>query len=55
MIRKNQTHQIPGAMETGKENGMITMHDSLELLFDEKLIDEETYQYHLSLLDKYST
>jgi len=33
MIRKNQTHQIPNAMETGKENGMITMKDSLENLF----------------------
>jgi len=54
MIRKNQTHQIPWAMETGKENGMITMQDSLDILFDEKRIDEETYQYHISLLDKYN-
>gem|GEM_PF-4671796 len=41
-------------METGKENGMITMQDSLDILFDEKRIDEETYQYHISLLDKYN-
>jgi len=33
MIRKNQTHQIPNAMETGKESGMITMKDSLDTLY----------------------
>ena len=54
MIRKNQTHQIPNAMETGKENGMITMKDSLENLFWRWIISKEVYEYNLSLLDRYN-
>lgn len=52
MIRKDQTHQIQNAMETGKENGMITMKTSLEDLFWKWLISEESYNYNLALLDK---
>ncbi|MDD5770605.1 MAG: type IV pilus twitching motility protein PilT [Candidatus Gracilibacteria bacterium] len=54
MIRKDQTHQIPNAIETGKENGMITMKSSIENLFGKGLIDEESYNYNLSLLDKFN-
>lgn len=53
MIRKDQTHQIPNAIETWKENGMITMKSSLEDLFWKWLINEEVYNYNLNLLDKY--
>lgn len=54
MIRKDQTHQIPNAMETWKESGMITMKDSLENLFWKWLISQEVYENNLALLDKYS-
>jgi twitching motility protein PilT len=54
MIRKDQTHQIPNAIETWKEHGMITMKSSLEDLFGKWLIWEEVYNYHLNLLDKYN-
>jgi twitching motility protein PilT len=54
MIRKDQTHQIPNAMETGKESWMITMKDSLENLFWKWFISKEVYEYNLTLLDKYS-
>lgn len=54
MIRKDQTHQIPNAMETWKENWMITMKDSLENLFGKWLISQEVYEYNLSLLDRYN-
>lgn len=54
MIRKDQTHQIPNAMETWKENGMITMKDSLENLFWKWLISKEIYEYNLNLLDRYN-
>lgn len=32
MIRKNVTHQIPSAMETGMADGMVTMDQSMERL-----------------------
>lgn len=54
MIRKDQTHQIPNAIETGKDAGMVTMKTSLEDLFGRWLINEETYNYHIALLDKYN-
>lgn len=54
MIRKSQTHQIPNAMETGKENGMITMKDSLDDLFKKWLIPQELYETNLTLLDRYN-
>lgn len=54
MIRKNQTHQIPNAMETGKESGMITMKDSLDTLYQKWLIAKDTYETNLALLDRYN-
>ncbi len=54
MIRKDQTHQIPNAMETWKESGMITMKDSLENLFGKWLISQEVYEANLALLDRYN-
>ncbi len=54
MIRKDQTHQIPNAMETGKESWMITMKDSLENLFWKWLISQEVYDLNLALLDRYN-
>lgn len=52
MIRKDQTHQIQNAIETGKEDGMVTMKETLEDLFGRGLIDETTYNYNISLLNK---
>lgn len=54
MIRKEQTHQIPNAIETGKDAGMVTMKASLEDLFGKWKINEETYNYYIGLLDKYN-
>lgn len=54
MIRKNQTHQIPNAMETWKESGMITMKDSLDTLFQKWLIAKEIYETNLAVLDRYN-
>lgn len=51
MIRKDQTHQIPNAIETWKDNWMITMKESLNDLFWKWLISEETLDYNLKLLD----
>lgn len=54
MIRKEQTHQIPNAIETWKESWMVSMKTSLEDLFWKWLISEEVYNYNLGLLDKYN-
>lgn len=54
MIRKDQTHQIPNAIETGKDAGMVTMKGSLENLFGTWKINEEAYNYYIGLLDKYN-
>ena len=51
MIRKDQTHQIPNAIETWKDNWMITMKESLNDLFWKWLISEETLDYNLKLLE----
>lgn len=53
IIRKDQTHQIPNAIETWRESWMVTMKMSLEDLYWKWLLSEEIYDYHLSLLDKY--
>jgi len=44
MIRKDATHQINNAIETGTESGMLTMKKSLEELFGKWLISEEVYE-----------
>lgn len=54
MIRKNQTHQIPNAIETWKESGMVTMKESLDTLFQKWLISQEIYDTNIALLDRYS-
>lgn len=52
MIRKDQTHQIQNAIETGKDDGMISMKETLEKLFQEKTITESLYLSQMKLLDK---
>jgi twitching motility protein PilT len=52
MIRKDQTHQIPNAIETWTEDWMLTMKKSLEELFKKWVISEESYNYNLGLLEK---
>jgi twitching motility protein PilT len=54
MIRKEQIHQIPNAIETWRDVWMVSMKKSLEDLFGRWLISEEVYNYNLDLLDKYN-
>lgn len=54
MIRKEQIHQIPNAIETWKEAWMVTMKSSLESLYWKWLISEDLYNENLELLDKYN-
>lgn len=51
MIRKWNTHQINSAIETWSQDGMITMNKYLELLFERKIISEETYNENLKALN----
>ena len=53
MIRKDVTHQIQNAIETWKEDWMITMKSSLEELFWKWLINEETYEDNLKYINKF--
>jgi twitching motility protein PilT len=41
LIRENKVHQILNTIQTGKQNGMITMDDSLKGLFKKGLISKE--------------
>jgi len=43
MIRDNHIHQIDSAIETGKSSWMITMGQTMEVLFWKWLIEEELY------------
>ena len=47
MIRDENVHQINSVIETGKEDGMVTMKKSLERLYGKWLISEETLEEHL--------
>jgi twitching motility protein PilT len=44
MIRKNKTHQLNSAIETGFKEGMQTMKKSITELLEGGIIDEETAQ-----------
>lgn len=43
LIREGKTHQIHSIMQTSTRHGMQTMENSLNDLFEEKLISRETY------------
>lgn len=47
MIRDNNVHQINSVIETGREDGMVTMKKSLEKLYGKGLISEETLNEHM--------
>jgi len=47
MIRENQLHQINGAIETGKADGMIPMKRYLRKLLDEEEITQEIHDIHM--------
>ena len=49
MIRKGNTHQIDGAIETGGTQQMQTMKQSLDQLLAQQLISETAYRSHLPL------
>lgn len=53
MIRKDQSHQIPNAIETWSEYWMVTMKKSLEDLFWKWLIDEKTFDYNMEMVERY--
>ena len=42
MIRENKIAQLHMALETGKEEGMITMDQDIKRLFEQELIEEDT-------------
>lgn len=54
IIRKNQTHQLSNAMETGRDAGMITMKESLDKLYKWEFISQDTYDAQLKLIDRYN-
>ena len=39
LIREGKVFQIPGVMQTGQRDGMITMEKSIEGLIDSKIIN----------------
>ncbi|NDK08601.1 PilT/PilU family type 4a pilus ATPase [Candidatus Gracilibacteria bacterium] len=47
MIRKGTIHQINSAIETGAQDGMITMNKYLEFLYNKGIITEESYRQNL--------
>jgi len=48
MIRENQLHQINGAIETGKQDGMIPMKRYLMWLHEKWDISKEIFEKHMS-------
>ncbi|MFA6304227.1 MAG: PilT/PilU family type 4a pilus ATPase [Patescibacteria group bacterium] len=52
IIRENKIPQIKTAIQTSKEDGMITLEQDLARLVDSKLVDEETAEYYLQTLPK---
>ncbi len=52
MIRKDITHQIDNAIETGAWDWMVTMRNYLEKLRDEWSISEESYKTNMKQLVK---
>jgi twitching motility protein PilT len=46
LIRENKIHQILNAVQTGKQNGMVTMDDSLKELYKRGLISKESAIEH---------
>lgn len=56
MIRDNRTHQIDGAIQTGIEDGMLTMDMSLARLYNNEIISREVAEEacrDLKMLNKY--
>ena len=49
MIRESVVHQINGAIETGKDFGMISMKHSLEKLLEEEKISQEVFERYMNL------
>jgi Tfp pilus assembly pilus retraction ATPase PilT len=47
MIRKGNTHQISSTIETGVQEGMISMRQSLEQFEREGLLSSEQKKAHL--------
>ena len=47
IIRENKIPQINTVMQTSAEHGMITMNQSIKLMYDEGLLDEKTAQAYL--------
>lgn len=47
MIREDHIHQIDGAIETGKADGMIPMKRYLEYLLKKEEISQEIHDTHM--------
>jgi len=44
LIREGKIAHIPALMQTGRKEGMITMRSSLKKLYDQGVIDRQTYE-----------
>jgi len=48
LIREDKIAHIPSAMQTGRSEGMVTMHSAIKDLYDQGIINEQTYQNRVS-------
>lgn len=46
LIRESRTHQIPSAMQTGSQMGMVTLNQALERLVQARKITQQTADAH---------
>ncbi|MCX6785394.1 MAG: PilT/PilU family type 4a pilus ATPase [Candidatus Komeilibacteria bacterium] len=52
IIRENKIPQIKTAIQTSKNDGMITLEQDLDRLVEDKLVTEEVAEYYLQTLPK---
>lgn len=52
IIRENKIPQIKTAIQTSKDEGMITLEQDLDRLVEDKLVTEEVAEYYLQTLPK---
>ncbi|MFA6215615.1 MAG: PilT/PilU family type 4a pilus ATPase [Patescibacteria group bacterium] len=55
LIREDKIAHITSAMQTGRSEGMITMHSSLKRLYEEGLIDRQSYLNRIGNADTLNT
>ncbi|OGY46152.1 MAG: hypothetical protein A2731_01090 [Candidatus Buchananbacteria bacterium RIFCSPHIGHO2_01_FULL_39_8] len=55
LVREDKIAHIPSVMQTSRKEGMITMRSSIKQLFEQGLIDEQTYQNRVADGETFST